>query len=524
MDNKTSVILIALMLITCVVAVFTNVEIAFRLNIDNKSIIEIDVKLLNDKHLLNNGTINMLYGEEAGFVKEDFEVIAILDDGSNKRIYNFDFSTNITQNVAVGEYRLEFKYKNLSKEIKVIINPVSLNNENIVINKIEDCEYTGIEINPSVSIKFKDNLLLEGVDYDLEYSNNINVTNNAVVRILGKGNFEGILINNFIITPKILEVGDWLYAAPYIYNGDEFNVKLNKIAPELNVEYINNKNTNAGLYLAKANLTLKPGYDSNNYIVPTVNDLSWEIKSKSLSLASIIAEDVVVYTGNEIELEIKIGLGELILENSIDYTISYINNLNVSDNAKAVIIGKGNYTGQIYHIFKIIPKNINLNVEWDYPVDGYIYSGKVYDVKIKNLPNYLSVTYQGNSASEVNNYYSKAIVELKPEYRDNFTLLNTEFELNWQIKPISILRCEIESIDNQIYTGSELKPSINIRVLMYNNETNVNDKVVILQEGIDYQIRYLNNINPGRATMIINGIGNYCDRLIKGFDIKKDDI
>lgn len=92
---------------------------------------------------------------------------------------------------------------------------------------------------------------------------------------------------------------------------------------------------------------------------------------------------------------------------------------------------------------------------------------------------------------------------------------------NWitsQINHPSISTTTIEYKDTYTYTGAEIKPEFNITA-------NV-DKVGIvnLEEGIDYEVSYSNNIEAGTATATITGIGKYIGSLTKDFTINKANI
>ena len=63
------------------------------------------------------------------------------------------------------------------------------------------------------------------------------------------------------------------------------------------------------------------------------------------------------------------------------------------------------------------------------------------------------------------------------------------------------------------YTGKALKPVPTVTM-------NRNGKTVTLQNKTDYKISYKNNINPGRATVTITGIGRYTGSISKIFAIK----
>ena len=62
----------------------------------------------------------------------------------------------------------------------------------------------------------------------------------------------------------------------------------------------------------------------------------------------------------------------------------------------------------------------------------------------------------------------------------------------------SIKCVRIVSIEDQVYTGQEIKPTQELK-----------DGSKILVEGEDYIYSYSNNINIGTATLTITGVGDY---------------
>ncbi|MDE5756402.1 MAG: InlB B-repeat-containing protein [Clostridia bacterium] len=68
----------------------------------------------------------------------------------------------------------------------------------------EAYEYTGAEIRPEISVKYINRVLEFGTDYDVEYSDNIEIGNGRVT-ITGKGNFKGQKSKEFAIVEKVDE-------------------------------------------------------------------------------------------------------------------------------------------------------------------------------------------------------------------------------------------------------------------------------------------------------------------------------
>lgn len=75
--------------------------------------------------------------------------------------------------------------------------------------------------------------------------------------------------------------------------------------------------------------------------------------------------------------------------------------------------------------------------------------------------------------------------------------------INSQISPINFSGTLVDSIPDQLYTGSEITPEVNIT---YND---VKIGKIQLTEGVDYTLSYSNNINTGTATITATGINGY---------------
>ncbi len=80
--------------------------------------------------------------------------------------------------------------------------------------------------------------------------------------------------------------------------------------------------------------------------------------------------------------------------------------------------------------------------------------------------------------------------------------------------------CEINGDKTLKYTGKAIKPKVTVK---YKRELSSGIKdTVILTEGKDYELSYLNNISPGIATIVITGIGQYSGTLSDYFEIVKE--
>ena len=77
-----------------------------------------------------------------------------------------------------------------------------------------------------------------------------------------------------------------------------------------------------------------------------------------------------------------------------------------------------------------------------------------------------------------------------------------------ELKNINDSNITISDIATQIYTGKEIQPSVKIT-----------DDGKTLKLGTDYKVTYKNNKDVGRASVIIEGIGNYTSKKTKTFAI-----
>ena len=66
----------------------------------------------------------------------------------------------------------------------------------------------------------------------------------------------------------------------------------------------------------------------------------------------------------------------------------------------------------------------------------------------------------------------------------------------------------ILDLPNQTYTGKEIVPQVTIE-----------SDGIVLQEGKEYSLKYINNTNVGTATIEIEGTGNYTNKATKTFNI-----
>ncbi len=93
-----------------------------------------------------------------------------------------------------------------------------------------------------------------------------------------------------------------------------------------------------------------------------------------------------------------------------------------------------------------------------------------------------------------------------------------EMESGYQVAILGIgdFRLAETQIENQLYTGRPIEPRIEIK--------GVDDTV--LEENVDYTLTYVNNVNPGTATILVKGIGDFYNGRYDSitFEIERADV
>ena len=112
---------------------------------------------------------------------------------------------NVITATGVGEITITATSSITGEELTCKVNVTKKNITNSVLVNVDswDFVYTGEEIKPSITVIFNDYEMVEGEDYNLQYSNNVN-SGTALMEITGIGNFEGTCTRRFTISPKRL--------------------------------------------------------------------------------------------------------------------------------------------------------------------------------------------------------------------------------------------------------------------------------------------------------------------------------
>ena len=371
---------------------------------------------------------------------------------------------------------------------------------------IADCEielarreftYSGEQHKPAVTVTSGGIGLTQGVDYELEYEQNVNAGQaNVVVR--GVGGFGGSAQASFTIVPASVEAPKG--ASNLIYNGkSQVGVTAAASAP-----YVVNGNraTNAGTYAATVALK-----DTRNYCwadgTTSNKSIPWSINPKQVVPIVTLNKTTFTYSGvtqRPAILSVKDRSFALV---SSDYSITWPSGSTNVGTYRLEVTCKGNYTGKGYATYRIEKASVTAPTA----MKGLVYTGsKQTGVKsVASAPYKLSGmtaatnagTYEATAAlSDTDNY----------QWADGTTASKV---ISWRINAVSLVGVKSKGAPAyRYYTGKALRPPVSIAI---GSKT--------LESGKDYTLAYAGNKEVGVATITVKGRGNYTGTTSVTFNI-----
>ena len=300
-----------------------------------------------------------------------------------------DYTVTYSDNVNVGTATVTItgigNYKD-SKSITFNIVPKSIGICYSVIDAIEDQPYTGSEITPTVSVRVGTTTLVNGTDYTVAYSNNIDI-GTATVTVTGIGNYEDYNSAKFQIVARpvsdltVSAIADQTYTGSAITPTVTVKNGSTTLTNDTHYTVAYSNNTNVGT--ATVTITGKGNYTGTK-------TATFKIVAKSISGATVSAIEDQTYTGSAITPAVTVKDGSKTLVNGTDYTVAYSNNTNAGT-ATVTITGKGNYTGTKTTTFNIVaavvpPANVKatagegkITLTWNAVTDATKYKVRRHD-------------------------------------------------------------------------------------------------------------------------------------------------
>ena len=412
-----------------------------------------------------------------------------------------------------------------------------------------------------------DQKLVLGTDYDIVYANNTDANDNTdankqtTIKLVFKGNYSGTISYKFKINKAvaIVEAADLEYvpgkntydiAAKVTVDGKDvptsaYTVTTTKKATSVvdnskaeGVVVFENKNyeikgvSSATKVNSVKDVTTSGGVtEDGRYCIKIEATLT----GRKLSNCTASVEGNYVYTGEAISPKLVVKDGTTTLVEGVDYTI--INKTGTNAGAAHVTIqGKGNYKGTLTVDYTIAKANLaNATVlssaavgsgnekKYDVSYSGVAVTPDIAKVKIgsKELTAYDPITKKGDytitydEAIEVGTYNFTITAlagsqNVEGEYKGTFKVTPNELTAQFATKIGKNLVTNGATLDKKLtgvsYTGSAITiDAFKTKYVVV--DTKNNNKV--LTEGKDYELRYKNNVNAGKATVEAYGIGNH---------------
>ena len=328
-----------------------------------------DVKIVVSKKSLNNGLLTLSetsYVYDGTYKKPAATVTfggKVLQEGKDYTIsYRNNLNVGVTTVIAtgMGDYT-GYTSKNFTITKRAMAGGT--------VSVASSVSFTGSNITPSVTVKVAGRTLTSGTDYTVSYSNNKNV-GKATVKITGKGNYSGSLSAKFDIVPAKQQIQkletkykgfyiDWAQKGSATGYDVEYSVNSN-MSGAVSKHLTANKPdtlTVSGLSGDKTYYVRVRSYTNVNgkvYYGAWSDVKSIKTANNDIAKASVSGISTKAFTGKAITQNVTVKIGNTVLKNGTDYTVSYSNNKKVGK-ATVKITGKGKYGGVITKTFKINP-------------------------------------------------------------------------------------------------------------------------------------------------------------------------
>ena len=328
-----------------------------------------DVKIVVSKKSLNNGLLTLSetsYVYDGTYKKPAATVTfngKVLQEGKDYTIsYRNNLNVGVTTVIAtgMGDYT-GYTSKNFTITKRAMAGGT--------VSVASSVSFTGSNITPSVTVKVAGRTLTRGTDYTVSYSNNKNV-GTASVYVYGKGNYSGTLSAKFDIVPAKQQI----QKLETRYKGFYIDWAQKGSATGYDVEYSVNANMNgavskhltankpdtltvSGLSGDKTYYVRVRSYTNRNgkvYYGAWSDVKSIKTANNDITKATVSGISTKAFTGKAITQNVTVKVGNTVLKNGTDYTVSYSNNKKVGK-ATVKITGKGKYGGVITKTFKINP-------------------------------------------------------------------------------------------------------------------------------------------------------------------------
>ena len=501
------------------------------------------------------GSDNTVYYMYAAYNKKVQKPVPALSCGGKKLSKGRDYTVEYPS-AAADAYKAAGTYDILIKAIgnysgQKTVRFVITDEKSTLISKasvktIAAQDYTGMAIEPDVTVTYKKKPLTKGTHYTVSFVNNVNAgTATAIVKGTGKPTEEGTFTGFKKVTFKIKGTAISKAAVSgltgsFTYTGGRiepavtlsFSGKTLTEGRDYEISYLNNVKagkatvtvTGKGAYTGTAKKTykIKP-YDIKTDPEKRIRDNTGAALTVKYVKGGAKPDAKLVFTVSD-----GSGTASVKLTAGKDYTVTYKKNKAVGSEAEMTIKGKGNFTGTLTKPFTIESKSLE---DAQSPVTMEL-SDVVYTDKPGRYMASPVLTDADGKKLAAGKDYDKSIVYALAGSAGKAEASDTAV-LDKKSKPElgSVIKVTVKAKEGSGYTGtisgtyritktSFTKAKITVKAKSYTGKAIklTQDDITVtlngaaLKLGDDYEIvesSYKNNRNKGTATVTIRGCGSY---------------
>ncbi len=481
---------------------------------------------------LPDGTKRYGYAYYKGDLETMVEKEEVVDAGT--------YYIAVTGNPRLGTYAKS----TVSNSSVYTINPRSISPSYILVSGYDaSYYYTGQAIEPKAIVVEDTDLpvtldsydpqrrsvrLVNGVDYDLTYSNNVSA-GKASIHVTGKGNYTGTRDAYFnIISSDSTGNNTWdgtsegtgsLTNGTTTINASDIRLGLNNSAyncmmyngyEQIPIVSINGMNTNDFIITATNNVapgmaTLIIQGNGGNFTGTIYKPFMIKADLSRYGTIAGIADQV--YSGYQITPSITLTCGGNLLTQGTDYTVTYANNTNVGRaTVMAHATSNSYYVGTATGGFNI--SNAAGGMQVTGYASAYTYTGNAITpdvvVTMNNRVLNRGTDYTVSYANNINVGTASMTITGIGSYSGTRTI-------NFTIEAKNIENCLTTEVSSYQYNGSTYTPVITV------TDSSTGKTLVA---GTDYTITYSNNTNPGTAQITVTALSkNYTGTKVIPFQI-----
>ena len=257
----------------------------------------------------------------------------------------------------------------------------------------------------------------------------------------------------------------------------------------------------------------------------TMPDANARISVPYLKLLS--SDDITIeaipdqtFTGQAIEPTLVVKDGTTELEEGVDYTVSYFNNTNAAQTtdenppvaAITAVVGSEKYVSSNVIKFNILPATITDEMITEIGDQTYTTNPiePALTITFGEGENAMTLTKGTDFTVVYSNNVTVGLATATVTGQGNFT---GEASADFDIIPKPLSDDMISPIDDLEYTGEAQEPELDV---------NFNGKPLV--EGVDYTLEYTDNVEAGKATATITGMGNYTGEASANFYVGRVDL